>query len=67
MAASPDDLFAFLDRLGIRMHGDASHPCSPSSNRRACAAIIPGAHTKNLFLRDKKGRSFSSPRSKTPR
>jgi Ala-tRNA(Pro) deacylase len=55
MPATPADLFAFLDRLGIA-HRSVSHPplftVEQSRGRRG---QIPGGHTKNLFLRDKKG------------
>ena len=51
-------LFAYLDHLGIpALHHDASAAVSPSSNPRRCAAWLPGRHTTNLFLKDKKGRS----------
>ncbi len=55
MAASPDDLFAFLDRLGIG-HRTVSHPpLFTVAQSQALRGTIPGRHTKNLFLRDKKG------------
>jgi Ala-tRNA(Pro) deacylase len=55
MAATPDDLFALLDRLGIP-HVTISHPpLFTVEQSRALRGQIPGGHTKNLFLRDKKG------------
>src|SRR5437870_12412210 len=58
MAASPDDLFAFLDRLGIA-HRTVSHPpLFTVAEARALRGQIPGGHTKNLFLKDKKGALF---------
>jgi Ala-tRNA(Pro) deacylase len=55
MAATPDDLFAFLDRLGIA-HTTLTHaPLFTVEQSRALRGSIPGAHTKNLFLKDKKG------------
>src|SRR5207249_2114354 len=55
MAATPDDLFAFLDRLGIA-HPTVSHPpLFTVEESQALRGQIPGGHTKNLFLRDKKG------------
>src|SRR5689334_8744717 len=55
MPASPDDLFAFLDRLGIR-HTTVQHPpLFTVEQSQALRGKIPGGHTKNLFLRDKKG------------
>ncbi len=53
--ASPEELFAFLDRLGIA-HPTVNHPPLFSVEQsRALRGTIPGEHTKNLFLRDKKG------------
>src|SRR5688572_4012742 len=58
MPASPSDLFAFLDRLGIA-HSTATHPpLFTVEQSRALRGQIPGGHTKNLFLRDKKGALF---------
>jgi Ala-tRNA(Pro) deacylase len=55
MAATPDDLFAFLDRLGIA-HRTVSHaPLFTVEQSQALRGSIPGGHTKNLFLKDKKG------------
>jgi Ala-tRNA(Pro) deacylase len=55
MPATPDDLFAFLDKLGIA-HQSVSHPpLFTVEQSRALRGKIPGAHTKNLFLKDKKG------------
>ena len=58
MPATPDDLFAFLDRLGIA-HATVTHPpLFTVEESRALRGKIPGGHTKNLFLRDKKGALF---------
>jgi Ala-tRNA(Pro) deacylase len=58
MPATPDDLFAFLDRLGIA-HRTVSHPpLFTVEESRALRGKIPGGHTKNLFLKDKKGALF---------
>jgi Ala-tRNA(Pro) deacylase len=55
MPATPDDLFALLDRLGIA-HTTVSHPpLFTVEQSQAMRGQIPGGHTKNLFLRDKKG------------
>lgn len=55
MPASPDDLFAYLDALGIA-HQTVSHPAAFTvEEARALRGTVPGGHTKNLFLRDKKG------------
>jgi Ala-tRNA(Pro) deacylase len=54
MAATPDDLFAFLDRLGIA-HRTVTHPpLFTVEESQALRGQIPGGHTKNLFLKDKK-------------
>lgn len=51
---SPDQLFAYLDALGIA-HTTVRHPpLFTVEQSRALRGQIPGGHTKNLFLRDKK-------------
>jgi Ala-tRNA(Pro) deacylase len=58
MVAAPDELFAYLDRLCIA-HKTISHPpLFTVEESRALRGQIPGGHTKNLFLRDKKGAAF---------
>ena len=58
MPATPDDLFAFLDRLGIA-HQTATHPpLFTVEQSQALRGTIPGGHTKNLFLKDKKDAVF---------
>ena len=58
MPATPDDLFAFLDRLGIA-HTTVSHPpLFTVEQSQALRGTIPGGHTKNLFLKDKKDAVF---------
>jgi len=58
MAASPDELFAYLDGLGIA-HKSVSHPpLFTVDESQALRGKIAGAHTKNLFLRDKKGAAY---------
>jgi Ala-tRNA(Pro) deacylase len=58
MPASPDDLFAYLDSLGIA-HKSVSHPpVFTVEEARTLRGNVAGAHTKNLFLRDKKGAAF---------
>lgn len=55
MPATPADLFAFLDRLGIA-HATVSHPpLFTVEESRTLRGKIPGGHTKNLFLKDKGG------------
>ena len=54
MPTTPEQLFAALDALSIK-HSTVKHPpvftVEQSTNLRG---QIPGGHTKNLFLRDKK-------------
>jgi Ala-tRNA(Pro) deacylase len=58
MPASPEDLFAFLDRLGV-VHQTVTHPpLFTVGEAQALRGQIPGGHTKNLFLKDKKGDLF---------
>ena len=53
-ARTPDQLFAFLDSLGIA-HKTVTHPpVFTVEEARALRGQLPGGHTKNLFLRDKK-------------
>ncbi|MFL9825856.1 prolyl-tRNA synthetase associated domain-containing protein [Rhodoplanes sp. SY1] len=53
--ATPDDLFACLDRLGVA-HRTVSHPpLFTVEESQALRGTIPGGHTKNLFLKDKRG------------
>lgn len=58
MTTTPDQLFAFLDDLGIA-HATISHPpLFTVEQSQALRGQIPGGHTKNLFLRDKKQAVF---------
>src|SRR5216110_45439 len=58
MPATPNDLFAFLDRLGIA-HMTVTHaPLFTVEQSQALRGTIPGGHTKNLFLKDKKDSVF---------
>jgi Ala-tRNA(Pro) deacylase len=55
MPATLDELFAFLDTLGIA-HKTVNHPAVFTvEEARDLRGAIAGGHTKNLFLRDKKG------------
>jgi Ala-tRNA(Pro) deacylase len=56
--ASPDDLFTFLDRLGIATTTVSHPPLFTVEQSRGLRGEIPGAHTKNLFLVDRKDRLF---------
>lgn len=58
MSATPDDLFAFLANLGITAVTTTHPPLFTVAESRALRGLIPGGHTKNLFLKDRKGRLF---------
>lgn len=56
--ATEHDLFAFFDQLGIA-HTTARHrPVFTVSESAGIKESMPGGHTKNLFLKDKKGALF---------
>ena len=56
--ATAADLFAFLDGLRIT-HKTVEHPpLFTVEESQALRGKIPGGHTKNLFLKDKKGALF---------
>jgi Ala-tRNA(Pro) deacylase len=58
MPATPEELFAALDRLGIA-HPTVTHPpLFTVEQSQSLRGTIPGGHTKNLFLKDKKGALF---------
>jgi Ala-tRNA(Pro) deacylase len=53
--ATPEDVYACLDALGI-IHKTVVHsPVFTVEESRGLKARMPGGHTKNLFLKDKKG------------
>jgi Ala-tRNA(Pro) deacylase len=55
---TPDDLFAFLDSLGIAVKTISHPPLFTVADSQALRGPIEGGHTKNLFLRDRKGAFF---------
>jgi Ala-tRNA(Pro) deacylase len=56
MPASPEDLFALLDKAGIA-HRTLRHPAVfRVEEGLEIKASLPGGHTKNLFLKDAKDR-----------
>jgi len=58
MPASPEDLLAFLDSLGVA-HETVEHPpLHTVEESQALRGQIPGGHSKNLFVKDKKSRLF---------
>lgn len=58
MPKTPDDLFAFLDTLSIRTTTTTHPPLYTVSESQALRGTIAGGHTKNLFLKDRKGAYF---------
>ncbi len=58
MAASPEDLFSFLDKLGIETTTVRHPPLFTVEQSQALRGEIAGGHTKNLFLKDRKDNFF---------
>ncbi|MEW9806434.1 prolyl-tRNA synthetase associated domain-containing protein [Mesorhizobium sp. ZMM04-5] len=58
MPKTPADLFAYLDDLGIQVTTVSHPPLYTVADSQALRGDIPGAHTKNLFLKDKKDNYF---------
>ena len=58
MPASPDDLIAYLAALGVETETVDHPPLFTVEDSRTLRGDIPGGHTKNLFVKDKKGRLF---------
>jgi Ala-tRNA(Pro) deacylase len=58
MPASPEDLIAYLAALGVETETVEHPPLHTVEDSQALRGDIPGGHTKNLFVKDKKGRLF---------
>jgi Ala-tRNA(Pro) deacylase len=58
MPATPEDLLAYLADLGVETETVEHPPLFTVEDSRALRGEIPGGHTKNLFVKDKKGRLF---------
>src|SRR5580704_196677 len=56
MHAEAQRLFAFLDQLGVAHHTHWHPPVFRVEEGAQIKAALPGGHTKNLFLKDAKGR-----------
>ena len=56
--ASPEDLFARFDALGIAHTTKRHRPVFTVEEGADLKAQMPGGHSKNLFLKDKKGALF---------
>ncbi len=50
------DLFDFLDGLGINYVNHEHRPVFTVAEGQDLRDAIPGGHTKNLFIKDKKSR-----------
>ncbi|MCG8490979.1 MAG: prolyl-tRNA synthetase associated domain-containing protein [Sneathiellales bacterium] len=55
MAATPEDLFARLDKLGITHKTHHHAPVFTVEEAQAVSRELEGGHSKNLFLKDKTG------------
>ena len=58
MPATPDDLFALLAREGIACDTRRHPPLFTVEESKRLRGEIPGAHVKNLFLKDRKDGLF---------
>lgn len=58
MPATPADLFAYFDQLGIAHTTHRHRPIFTVEEGAGLKAELPGGHSKNLFLKDKKGQLF---------
>jgi len=55
---SPQELLDRLSSLGIRAETVRHEPVFTVAESKSVKEEIPGAHSKNLFVKDKKGRYF---------
>jgi len=58
MPKTEAELFSFLESLGIETTTHRHPPLYTVADSRALRGEIPGGHTKNLFLKDKKDSFF---------
>jgi Ala-tRNA(Pro) deacylase len=58
MPATPNELFVLFDALGIAHHTVTHEPVFTVAEAQALRCGIPGGHTKNLLLKDRKDRLF---------
>jgi len=58
LAATPEDVFRVFEELGIEHDTLVHKPLYTVEEAQAVKYGLEGAHTKNLFLRNKKGRMF---------
>jgi Ala-tRNA(Pro) deacylase len=55
---TPEDILAFLAHLGVETRTVSHEAAFTVEQSRHHTDAIPGAHTKNLFVKDKKGKLF---------
>lgn len=55
MPASPEDLFAYLDELGLAHETRQHEALFTVDDGLELKASMPGGHTKSLFMKDKSG------------
>ena len=58
MPKTPEDLFKHLETIGVETSTISHPPLFTVEESKELRGEIPGGHTKNLFLKDKKGRLF---------
>lgn len=58
MPKTPNELFAFLEEMGIKVTTTAHPPLFTVAESQALRGSVEGGHTKNLFLKDKKDNYF---------
>jgi Ala-tRNA(Pro) deacylase len=58
MAFSPQQLFDYLSNLGIAVTTITHRPLHTVADSKLLRGEIPGGHTKNLFLKDRKDQYF---------
>ena len=58
MPTSPEDLLDYLGSLSIEAETVEHPPLHTVEDSQAMRGDIPGGHTKNLFVKDKKNRLF---------
>ncbi|MGL4488240.1 MAG: prolyl-tRNA synthetase associated domain-containing protein [Rhizobiaceae bacterium] len=57
-AKTPEELFTFLDQLGIKVKTVTHPPLYTVADSQSLRGQIEGGHTKNLFVKDKKDNFF---------
>jgi Ala-tRNA(Pro) deacylase len=58
MPATPDELFKLLESMGIATRTATHRAVFTVAESEEVKAAIPGGHTKNLFVKDRKGGYF---------